>query len=64
MLESVFNDVAGLQLSCEYYEIFKNSFFHETPAVAAFDKFENFPGDVLENWRSCNKFIFLVNIAE
>ena len=32
---SVFNNT-GVQLSCEYYEIFKNSFFHETPPVAAF----------------------------
>ena len=35
VLESVFNKVAGLQLSCEYCEIFKNSFFHKTPPVAA-----------------------------
>ena len=38
MLESLFNKVAGLQLSCEYSEIFKNSFFHKTPLVAAFEK--------------------------
>ena len=29
MLESLFNKVAGLQLSCEYFEIFKSSFFHK-----------------------------------
>ena len=33
MLESVFNKVAGLQLSCEYREIFKGSFFHKTTPV-------------------------------
>ena len=27
VLESAFNKVAGLQLSCEYCEFFKNSFF-------------------------------------
>ena len=35
VLESVFNKVAGLQLSCKYWEIFKNSFFHKTPPVSA-----------------------------
>ena len=34
MLESVFNKVAGLQLSCEYCEILP---------VAASEKFINFP---------------------
>ena len=44
VLEPLFNKVAGLQLSCEYYEIFKNSFFHKTPPVAASEKFINSPG--------------------
>ena len=44
MLESLFNKVAGLQLSCEYFKIFKNSFFHKTTPVAASEKFINFPG--------------------
>ena len=42
MLKSLFNKVAGLgeetltQLfPCEYYEIFKNSFFYGTTLVAA-----------------------------
>ena len=35
-LESLFNKVAGLWVfSCEYYEIFENSFFYRTPPVAA-----------------------------
>ena len=44
MLGSVFNKVAGLQLSCEYREIFKNSFLHKTPPVTASKKFISFPG--------------------
>ena len=40
-LESVFNKVAGLQLSFEYCKIFKNSFFHKTPLMAASEKFIN-----------------------
>ena len=35
VLESFFNKVAGLQLSSEYCKIFKDSFFHKTPPVAA-----------------------------
>ena len=46
MLESLFEKVAGLQLSCEYCEIFKNSFFHKTPPVAASEKFINLPGNI------------------
>ena len=46
MLECLFNKVAGLQLSCEYCETFKNSFFHKTPPVAASEKFMNLPGNV------------------
>ena len=46
------NKVAGLQLSCEHYEIFKNSFFHETPPVDAFEKSINFPGK--NQWRRRN----------
>ena len=37
MLEFVFK-AAALQLSCEYQEIFKNSFFHKTSPAAAFVK--------------------------
>ena len=44
MLESLFDKVAGLQLSCEYCEIFKNIFFHKTPPVAASEKFINLQG--------------------
>ena len=43
MLASLFNKVAGLQLSSEYCEIFKNSFFHKRPPVAVSEKFMNFP---------------------
>ena len=39
MLESLFNKVAGLQLSCEYYEVFKNDFFRKTTLVVASEKF-------------------------
>ena len=40
---SVFNKAAGLQISFEYREICKNSFFHKTPPVAASEKSINFP---------------------
>ena len=43
VLESLFNKATGLQLSCEYCKIFKNSFFDETPPVAVSEKFINFP---------------------
>ena len=43
VLESFFNKVVGLQFSCEYSKIFKNSFFHKTPPVAATEKLINFP---------------------
>ena len=56
MREFLFNKVAGLQLSCEYCKIFKNSFVHKTPPVAASEKFKNFPGK--HHWRRRNKFIF------
>ena len=38
MLESLFNKVTGVQLFCEYCEIFKNSFFHKKPPAAASEK--------------------------
>ena len=44
MLESFFNKNAGLQLSCEYCEMFKNRFFLKAPPVAASEKVINFPG--------------------
>ena len=42
MSESVFNKVAGLELSCEYCETFKNSVFHKTHPVVASEKFITF----------------------
>ena len=42
VLESLFNKVAALQLSCEYCKICKNSFFHKTPLVAASGKIDKF----------------------
>ena len=45
MLDSVFNKVAGLQLSSEYCEILKTSFFHKKPPVAASEIFINFSGE-------------------
>ena len=44
VLDSAFNKVSGLQLSREYCEIFKNTFFHKTPLVAAsvFSKYEEY----------------------
>ena len=51
-VESVFSKVASLQLSCEYCEIFKSSFFHKTHPVAASEKFINFPGK--HEWRRRN----------
>ena len=62
VLESLFNKVAGLQLSCKYCEIFKNSFFHKTSLVAASEKFRNVPGK--HQWQRRNKFIFLINTIE
>ena len=61
VLESVFNKVAGLQLSCEYCEIFKKSFFRKTSPVAASEKFINFPAK--HQWWRRNRFIYLINTA-
>ena len=44
VMESVFNKVAGVQLSCKYCRIFKNSFFHKTRPVAVSKKFIIFQG--------------------
>ena len=44
MFESFFHKVLCLQLSCEYCESFKNSFFDKIIPVAASKKFLNFPG--------------------
>ena len=62
MLESVFHKVAGLQLSCEHCEIFKNRFFQKTPTVATSVKLINFPGKY--KCRKRNRFIFLRNMTE
>ena len=35
-----FNKVAGLQLSCEYYKIFKNGLFHKTPPMSTSEELE------------------------
>ena len=58
MLKSVFNNVADLQLSCESCKIFKNSFFHKRPPVAASEKIINIPGK--HQWKRLLKFIFLI----
>ena len=58
VLESVSNKVEGLQFSCEYCEIFKNSFFHKTPPLAASEKYRNFKGQ--HQRRRCNRFISLI----
>ena len=62
MLESLFNKVAGLQLSCKYCKIFRNSFFHKTPPASASEKFVNVPGKY--QWWGRNGFIFLTNTTE
>ena len=62
MLEPLFDKVAGLQLSCEYCEIFKNIFFHKTPPVAASEKFINLQGNI--NGGGVLDFIFLINMTE
>ena len=62
VLEFLFNKVAGLQLSCEYCEIIKNSFFYKTPPVASSEKSLNFPGK--HQWWRRNRFIFLINTTE
>ena len=33
---------SGILFSCEFCEIFKNTFFHRTPLVAASDNLKNF----------------------
>ena len=47
MLPVVLNGLIKLQ-TCNFpvniANFFKNSFFHKTPAVAASQKFKNFPG--------------------
>ena len=58
VLESLYNKVAGLQLSCEYCKIFKNSFFHKTHPVAASEKFISFQGK--HQWRIRYRSIFLI----
>ena len=62
LLGSLFNKVAGLQLSCEYCQIFKKSFFHKTPPVAASKKFINLSRKHQWRKRNSNKFIILLNI--
>ena len=62
VLKSLFNKVTALQLSCEYYKIFKNSFFHRTPLIVDSEKFRNFSGK--HQWRKRNRFTFLINTAE
>ena len=62
MLASLLNKAAGLQRSCEYCEIFKNSFFHKTPPVAASQKFINFLGK--HDWRERNRFTLLINTTQ
>ena len=62
VLESLFNKFAGLELSCEYCNRFRNSFFHKTPTVVASEKFINF----LEKyqWQRRNRLIFLINMTD
>ena len=62
MLERVFDEVAGLQLSCKYCEIFKKIFFDKATPVAPSEKSINFPGK--HRWRMRNRFIFLLNTTE
>ena len=50
------------KLRRKYCEIFKNSYFHKTPPVAASEKFINFPGK--EQWRRRDRFIVLINTTE
>ena len=72
MLESQFNNAdskdtkeAPTQVfSCEYYEIFKNTFFteHLWWPLLLFLKIHTFPGK--HQWRRLNTFIFLINTTE
>ena len=72
MLESLFNKVdpkdtkeAPTQLlSCEYFEIFENTFFteHVQWLLLLFQKIRTFPGK--HKWRRLNTFIFLINTTE
>ena len=38
VLPPLFNKVAGFQFSCEYFEIFENSFFHKAHPVDTSEK--------------------------
>ena len=62
VLESLFNKFAGLQLSCEYYEVFKNNFFYKTPPLAASEKFVNF--EEKHQWQKRNRLTILINTTE
>ena len=62
VLESLFDKVDGLQRSFEYCDVFKNSFFHKTYPVAAYEKFKNLSGK--HQWGRRNRFIFLINTTE
>ena len=62
VLKSLFNKVAGVQLSFEYCKILNNSFLHKTPPVSASEKFINFPEK--HQWRRRNRFIFSINTTE
>ena len=58
----VFNEIAEVQLFCEYCKFFKSSFFHKKPQVNASEKFINFPGK--RQRRRRNIFIFLIHTTE
>ena len=62
VLESLFDEVAGLQLSYEYCKIFKSSFFHKSSPEAASEKFINLQGK--HQWRRSNSIIFLIDMTE
>ena len=55
--------LAGQQLSCEYCNFLKNSFFRRTPPVTASEILINFPGK--HQWRRRNRSgIFLISTIE
>ena len=62
MLESLFNKLAGRNFLVNIANFFKNSYFNKTPAVAASEKFINFPGK--HQWQRRNRFILLINTTE
>ena len=62
MLESVFNKVAGLQLSSENCKFLRKAFLYKTPPVAASENFINFLGNI--SGGGVTDLSFIINTTE